>query len=122
MNISQCVDEVLVRGLDDWIQAAEVASIARTRGGAREDDEVRRISIEVVRELLGRNLMEIGDVSVAGFRSWNLSALDALARIDADWRNLPNGPELGQLFWLALTESGQRIAGESLERTRSNRS
>ncbi len=116
MSTSSCINEILVRGLDDWIQAAEVASIARTHGGAKGDDETRKISIEIVRELLNRDLIQIGEVSSTGFQSWNLSEVDVLAKIDADWRRRPHGPDLGELFWLNLTEYGQRIANETWER------
>lgn len=119
MNLDSCIAELLVRGLDDWIQAAEVASIARTHGGAKGDDETRKISMAVVRELLSRNLVEIGEVSENCFRAWNLSERDVLAKVDADWRGRPHGPDLGELFWLNLTESGARIANEVRERAKS---
>jgi len=117
MTVAACVDEVLVRGLDDWIQAAEVASIARTHGGAKGDDEMRRTSLEVVEELLRGNLAQIGEVSGAGFQSWDLSQVAALTKVEADWRVGLNAPALGELFWLNLTEHGQRIAEDLWERT-----
>ena len=121
MNVSACVNEILVRGLDDWIQAAEVASIARTLGGAKGDDEIREVSMEIVCQVLDRKLMEIGDVSQLGFQSWRVSLSEVLARIDAAWRRRYHEPNLGDLFWLNLPDLGQRTANEVCERAKTCR-
>ncbi len=63
MKLRNCVVDLLKRGQDDWIQAAEIASVARTVGGATTEEEARDLSLRVLRELLGRNLMEVGMVA-----------------------------------------------------------
>ena len=115
MKTIPCVDEILVRGLDDWIQAAEVAYVSRLCGKVKTLDDTRNLSIDVIGELLKRHLVEIGDVSDDGFKAWDISEVSAVEKVEASWRNLTRGPELGELFWLNLTESGQRLATQIWE-------
>jgi hypothetical protein len=112
MRVDQCVADLLLRGLADWIDAAEVASVARTVGGARTEHEVRELSLQLLRELLGRGLMEVGAVTESGFEPWRVAVDRALERIESEWRSLPKGPDLGDICWLNLTEKGQTRAEE----------
>lgn len=106
MNIQDCIEDILVRGLDDWIQAAEIASVARTIGGAQGEDEARELSFRALRVLLERDLIEVGMVTEAGFSAWDLPKDQALERIRREWCTLPKGPGLGEVCWLSLTENG----------------
>lgn len=112
MNISACIDEILIRGLDDWIQAAEVASIAKSTGNARGHDQIRAVTLSVVGELLRRGLVQLGQVSPDGFSPFDLSEKDLMARVDAAWVERADGPELGDYFWLNLTDEGHKIANQ----------
>ncbi len=120
MSFRNCVDDVLKRGLDDWIQAAEIASIARTAGKATSEDGVRDLSLRIFRELLGRNLMDVGMVTETGFTAWEIPVDQALQRIESDWRALPKGPDLGEICWLNLTEEGSVQADELWSKSRSS--
>lgn len=112
MNLHNCIDNLLKEGLVDWIQAAEIASVARTVGGAIRRDEVRDLSFRIIRELLGQNLMEVGMVTEAGFTVWEIPLAQALRRIESEWLALSNGPGLGEICWLNLTEKGAVRAGK----------
>jgi hypothetical protein len=113
MRTHPCVVDVLTRGLDDWIQAGEVASVAMDLGAAQTAEQVRELSILVISELLNSGLMEAGDLRPSGFIPWGLPAPEALKRIETEWLQLPEGPDLGGICWLNLTEKGRLVAEEA---------
>ena len=71
-RVEACSAAVLERGLDDWVHAPEVAWVCRSVGGASEGGEVRDLSIEVIKNVLTRGWMTIGDVTLAGYALWPL--------------------------------------------------
>ena len=108
-------------GLDDLIDASEVAYISMLIGEAKTDDEVAELSIAAVRELLLRGLMEIGGfvrlaspqgMNKSGWEwvKWNMTPLEAAERVEREWRALGRRPDLGELFWLKNTELGNERA------------
>lgn len=108
MTLQVCLDSLLIRGLDDWIQAAEVASVARTTGGAESEEAVRDLSLRLIRALLEAGLVAIGSVKEQiGFVAWGIPIDDAMSRIETEWSTRPTGPGLGEICWLNLTEDGQ---------------
>ena len=115
MNRSKCIEDVLIRGLDDWVQAAEFASAVQLAGAPKA--EIRERSLDVLQEMLQRDLVQIGDVTENGFAAWAMSDSQAIAKIDADWRESVGEPDLGDLFWLNLTEAGERLANHAWKRT-----
>jgi hypothetical protein len=60
VTLSRYQEELLVRGLDDWIHAAEVAFVAGKVGGAGTADRRRELSIAAITDLLARGLIQIG--------------------------------------------------------------
>lgn len=111
MTLQTCIEDLLIRGLDDWIQAAEVASVARTTGGAQSEEIRRDLSLRLIRKLLEDGLAEAGMVDdQEGFVPWGISVDDAMQRIESDWSTRPTGPELGEVCWLSLTERGHAQA------------
>lgn len=106
MNLKACIEDVLDRGLDDWIDITEVASVAKTVGGAVTDAELQALSIEIIRNVLREGLMEAGDVTTDGFHRWGLSPNEALQRIEHDWGALGRWPYIGDICWLSNTEEG----------------
>ena len=111
MTLHACIEDLLVRGLDDWIQAAEVASVSRTTGGAQSDEASRDLSIRLIRKLLEDGLAEPGRVDEqVGFLPWGVPVDAAMQRIESDWATKPVGPELGEICWLNLTKNGHAQA------------
>jgi hypothetical protein len=104
------IDEVLVRGADDWVMAAEVAWLARSVGGASTDGEVLDVSVDLIRTVLTEGLMEVGDVTDGGFFAWGLPVAEAVQRIEDAWRGLGHSPNLGEVCWLSNTPTGQARA------------
>jgi hypothetical protein len=110
MNLIESIDEILMLGLDDWIQASEIASVARTVGGAATEGEVQRLSLDIIRGVIKEGLMAVGDVTTQGFHAWVLSTEEALERIEREWKALGRNPSLGEICWLSNTEKGDKRA------------
>jgi hypothetical protein len=107
MKLQACIEDLLLRGLDDWIQAAAVASVSHTVGGAQSHGERRELSLRLIRRLLESGLAKAGMVKEEeGFVPWDISVDEAMQRIEADWSMRPTGPGLGEVCWLSLTKEG----------------
>lgn len=124
MILKLCIDDLLMRGCDDWIQAAEVASVAIEVGGAESADKIRELSLRMIRQVVEQGLMELGDVDVAGewaskegFRKWDLPIQEALNRVAAKWTALGRNPNLWEICWLRNTDKGNEL-GEKLFKQR----
>jgi hypothetical protein len=116
MKLQRCVDELLKRGIDDWVQAAEVAFVAQFTGGAVTREEIRQLSLELIHTVVQRGLMKIGDVDQDGFHEWNVPSEKALARVESKWMTVEGGPNLGEICWMSNTEQGDQHA-KNLVRT-----
>ena len=112
--VSKCVDELLHAGLEDFIQAAEVVSIAYDVGRAATAWEARDLALRMVREVLMAGQMEIGDLKKEGFIAWDLEPDEALTRVEQEW-SPPYLPALGEFFWLHNTKLGD-VHGGHVER------
>ena len=110
MNMQDCVDELLQCGVEDWVDNAEVAWIAKSTGGASTPEDIRSVSLAIVEEVLRRAYMEIGDLRGPGssFRPWDLSIQASLGRADAEWRKPGRADLMGGVFWLRNTQEGDR--------------
>ena len=74
------VDDLLTRGLDDWIYDAEVYSIAM-RSGLSDPVRLRELSIGLIVEVLISGLMVAGEYDGSTFRRWECSTNDAIVRL-----------------------------------------
>jgi hypothetical protein len=110
----ECIMQILRRGLDDWIQAIEVASVVRFCGTQSTPEGIERAALEVIGELLRRNLVKAGDVTAHGFSEWGMTADDAVEHIARAWNELGRSPDLGEVFWLCNTVEGDALARESV--------
>jgi len=109
------IDDLVSRGADDWVHMAEVAWVARSAGGATTDDEIRVVSLDLIREVLVAGLMEAGDLTRQGFFAWGLAPTEALNRIERSWELLDRDPAPGDVCWLENTEAGNHRAASSHE-------
>lgn len=111
MTLHACIEDLLIRGLDDWIQAGEVASVAYTTGRAQSCEERRDLSFRIIQKLLDDGLAVAGAVDEhRGFVPWDIPADAAIQRIEREWPTRPAGPEPGEVCWLSLTEKGHAHA------------
>jgi hypothetical protein len=101
---------VLIRGLDDWVDAAEVAWVVKDVLKLTADVEIRRVALEVIADLILQQLMTVGDVTNDGFSEWSVTPVKAVERIRATWSALVGLPRMGDICWLANTSDGNRRA------------
>lgn len=121
MTLQACVDDLLRRGIGDWIQASELAWVVMYTCGAATDAEIQAMSVDLVREVLQQGLMKIGDVTRDGFREWNVPVSEAVSRVEREWAALGRSPNLGEIFWLENTEKGDQRAQQLLDSGGSSR-
>jgi hypothetical protein len=109
-------NELLDRGLHDILQLDEMASVARRHlGGSPSEDEVMQVTTEIIGELMDAGYAIVGDVAkddegILYISSWGLGSSDTVKRIEEEWRALGRPPNLGDVCWLELTESGRAHA------------
>ncbi|HLI37208.1 MAG TPA: hypothetical protein VKV80_07680 [Streptosporangiaceae bacterium] len=116
MATDTLIDELLVRGADDWVDAAEVAWLAKSVGKATTDEDVKKVSFDLIRAVLLAGLMEAGEVAGGGFFAWNISPTDSVNRIEHAWEILGRLPDIGEVCWLANTAAGNQRAQRSVAR------
>jgi hypothetical protein len=108
---TELISELLDRGLDDWIQLAEVVSLVHPSVGALQSDaQVKDATLEMVRHMVEHGLVHVGDVTADGFVPWGLGRDETIERIRQRWNDLPGSPGLGEVCWLANTTEGDARA------------
>ena len=119
MTIKQCIDDLVMRGCDDWLYAAEVAYAAKEIGHAQSADEIRDLSLKIIREIVEQGLMEIGDLPDEGRRLklWPMTPQECLDRVEREWKALGRNPSISEICWLQNTDKGNAL-GEELFKQR----
>jgi hypothetical protein len=109
--VRSLLEEVLVGGLDDFIDAAGVMSDAGLTG-ITDLTVLRPLAIGLISELLFDGLVTPGDLTAQGFSPWAGSTAPALERIARVWKAEygESFPTFGAIVWLQLTETGQERA------------
>lgn len=120
MNVlNKCKNELLLAGVDDWIDASELVSIIiEITGKVEKQENVKEIALEVVQQVLQEKLMKVGKLvtaenNILRFSPWKISDSEAVKKIKSEWDSLGRYPNLGELFWLCNTEKGD-IIGSTL--------
>lgn len=107
--------ELLVRGLSDMLQLGEMAWAARRLlGGSPSKADIVRATTEAIGELVSSGYAIVGDVvkdeGLLCVRSWELSPVDTVKRIEDEWGAIEGLPNLGEVCWLELTDAGRAEA------------
>ena len=113
-TVDACVEDVIKRGLEDWVQATEIAAVSRAIGNVSAEASVIDLSLRTIRAVVARELMTIGDVNHDGFQAWDLEIEVALARVERAWIALGRDPRLGEICWLCNTNAGDERARTAL--------
>jgi len=111
--VEAVLDEVLARGIVDWVMAGEVALAAR-RHGAADGAEARAVALQVIETALRRGLAKVGDVTDAGFQVWRGGVVELAVRVTRCWPETLE-PGLGDVCWHDLTGLGM-ACGQEAER------
>jgi hypothetical protein len=108
MNLSELARQMLRRGIEDWVQMAEVAAVARGTLPSASPDEVREQCVRAIGELRDGGFARVGGLVGDTFTMWSGETSSVLHRIDSEWRALGT-PKFGQIGWLENTPVGNRI-------------
>jgi hypothetical protein len=111
------LDNLLVEGSQDSVEAFEVALLAVEIGGATSDDEIRDASLGIIREALTLELVCVGDVGEGGFQPWAGDLEAAMARIELEWRALKREPSIGEICRFKNTPAGTERAENCMARS-----
>lgn len=112
------VEDLVARGVDDWIYDAELLDIAAC-AGAHEPLDRRAVAIGLAAEVLIGGLMEAGTVTGTAFTPWMCSSVEAVARIADDWLSRSDPLVMpGEIMWLSNTARGAALGESVLARER----
>lgn len=103
MNMNDLIEDFLNESDVDYVGLWEIAQTAREDLGASTTDEVRKISMQIVKELYEKGLRP-GDYYLgARFDYWPDEGCQAmLDRIDREWKNNRADPNLAEpICWFA---------------------
>ena len=119
MTIQECINDLVMRGCDDWVDACGVASVAIQVGHAQSAEEIRDLSLKMIRDVVQQGLMEVGDLPEQGRRLnlWPMTPQECLSRVEREWKALGRNPTLWEICWLQNTDKGNAL-GESLFKAR----
>ena len=119
MIIKECINDVVMRGCDDWLDACGVASVAINIGHTLSAEEIQNLSLKIIQEVVEQGLMEIGDLPDEGRRLklWSMTPQECLDRVEREWKALGRNPSLGEVCWLQNTDRGNAL-GEELFKQR----
>lgn len=112
MDTAELKEELLREAVEDhrglWILPWELREVL----GIEDPEERRRMTLRMVSDLLGAGLIRAGfPRDRLGFEPWTLTAEEAVARIDREWRALGREPDIGEIVWFDITEKGREHVG-----------
>ncbi|WP_369203471.1 hypothetical protein [Streptomyces sp. PU-14G] len=100
------VKEMLIEGEDDWVMVDFLIGVAEEFTNSHGGD-FKDVSLDLLRELLREELMEIGDLGETGFEAWPHNVNESVARFKEGCDSYDWEP-MGALWWLANTEKGEQ--------------
>jgi hypothetical protein len=106
---SPLVDELLGRGLDDWVSLAEVVGLVRQAVPQVNEEDLQENCVALIRDVVDAGLMTLGEVSDGGFFEWQEPLDEAIGRIREAWDTKPE-TEWWFACWLANTPAGDSRA------------
>ena len=112
------LDDLVARGVDDWVYDAELLDIAAQHGADEPGDRLT-VALGLAAQALIAGLVEAGTVSNDGFVAWNCTGVLALERIGRQWISLADPlVMLGEIVWLRNTPQGDAAGQAVLARER----
>lgn len=107
--------DVLLAGLDDWVQLTEVVAWVRDDHpeGFADVSSLADAVDRVLAELVNDGLVVAGSVTeVDGFVPWELPVAATLERVRLGLLATDGEPGMGEVAWFELTPAGRAAAGE----------
>lgn len=110
------VEDLLARGVDDWIDLGLVVDVARRAGGS-SDEALTGLAIGLVSTVLIEGLMRPGTVADGVFKPWVIDSGEAVARIVREWLAIgTTAVRPGDIAWLCNTDIGDARGRAVIER------
>jgi hypothetical protein len=102
------VEDLLARGVRDWVDVAEFVYVSR-RSGLDDREGLRALALGLMTEMMVRRLMVPGDVDEFGFQPWPSTLGEAIQRLVETWDEGELSPTPGSVAWFELTPEGNRL-------------
>lgn len=103
---AEAIKELLEEALDDWLPVDQLLWCARQEA-ERSGGDFRKISVQLLRFLLERKLMVIGELGDEGVDAWTSSVEESVARFVKGCEQYDWVPQ-GALWWMDITPDGER--------------
>jgi len=115
-HINRLKEDLLEHCRLDYAGLWVFCSTVREDLGLEDDDEVQRISLALIRELLEERLVVVGDLNwdQGRFVPWPSEPRGTLARIHREWNELGRDPDQLEICWIATTEEGDRWVSQNV--------
>jgi hypothetical protein len=103
LSRDEIVHQLLAECEDDHVGLWQLVNCVRLDLDVREPEEVRRITLELVCELLKSPGIEVGFPASDGrqFVAWDLPPEEAVRRIQQEWNALARPPDIGEIAWFS---------------------
>jgi hypothetical protein len=103
------LDDILDECEDDHVGLWSVVREVRSSLANVPSDDVKDVTLELLKFLLHRGLIEAGYPAANGtdFEPWGLSADEAIARIDREWSALGHEPNIGEVVWFTSRDQAE---------------
>lgn len=102
-DLEQIVKDFVLEAAKDEVGLWRVANVVRSDLGTVAEADVRAVSLNVIEELLNRGVEVIDYYEGRGWAKWPEQSTEAiLARIEREWKDLGQNPNLGDICWFRL--------------------
>jgi hypothetical protein len=125
MELTDLEKEVLLLCADYDVGLWEVIRIANGASYSKHhvvSVEVRRKTIEIIRDLLQKGLIQPGSPSAPEFQALFPPSDKVIDFIEQEWDKLGRTPNLGDIIWFTATEVGEQFAQQILASRNDNTS
>ena len=104
VDLSQLIRSIRNELADDYIGLWTI--VREVQQTATDPNEVTELTISLVRELLKDPLVVAGDFVGGKFVRSSESSNELVTRIEAQWKALGRSPDIGEIVWFSLSNSG----------------
>ena len=106
-TIDQVVADFRREAMGDYVGLWEIVSATIRDLDACSDVDIRRTTISIVKELLSQGLQAVDLTERGGCTPWHDQNADAvIVRICREWDSLGKAPDIGDIVWFDLPDSG----------------
>lgn len=103
------------RAAEDYYDLEKISLVVEEELDLSDFDEVRMITMQIIRELLEEDLIYPGSLTPeSGFVPWNLPPEKSIVRIEREWNESEDEFGFGPVIWFVASERGEKhISGYS---------